>query len=67
LPKSVEEALEINRTTSTDFWRKAINKEMSCVKIAWKTDDGHTLQQVWEGKIPKFTGFQEMDAVSCSI
>jgi hypothetical protein len=37
LPHSVEEALEIDRVTGTDFWRKAINKEMAKVKIAWKT------------------------------
>jgi hypothetical protein len=49
---------------NTDFWRKAINKEMSRVKIAWKTDDGHTPQQVREGKVPKFTGFQE---IGCHI
>jgi hypothetical protein len=35
LPKSVKEALEIDRMTNTDFWRKAINKEMAKVKVAW--------------------------------
>jgi hypothetical protein len=64
LPKSVEEALEIDRTTNTDLWRKAINKEMSHVKIAWKANDGHTPQQVREGKVPEFTGFQE---IGCHI
>ena len=42
LPKTVEEALEIDRTTNTNFWRKSINKEMTKVKIAWATHDGHT-------------------------
>jgi hypothetical protein len=46
LPKTVEEALEIDRVTNTDFWRKAVNKEMAKVKIAWATHDGHTPQQV---------------------
>jgi hypothetical protein len=50
--------------TNTDFWRKAINKEMSRVKIAWKTDDNHTPQQVREGKVPEFMGFQE---IGCHI
>ena len=36
LPKSVKEALEIDRLTGTDLWAKAINKEMSCIKVAWK-------------------------------
>jgi hypothetical protein len=29
LPHSVEEALQIDEETGTDFWGKAINKEMS--------------------------------------
>jgi hypothetical protein len=65
LLKTVEEALEINRTMNMDFWRKAINKEMSGVKITWApTHDGHTPQQVWEGKVAKFIGFQE---IGCHI
>ena len=42
LPKYVKEALEIDRITGTDFWRKAINKEMSKVKVAWKADEHFT-------------------------
>ena len=33
LPHSVKEALEIDQATGTDFWRKALNKEMSKVKV----------------------------------
>jgi hypothetical protein len=40
-----EEALEIYKATDTDFWRKAVNKEMAKVKIAWKTNDGLIPQQ----------------------
>jgi hypothetical protein len=29
LLKTVKEALKIDRTTNTDFWRKAVNKEMA--------------------------------------
>jgi hypothetical protein len=29
LPKMVEEALEINKATNTDLWRKAVKKEMA--------------------------------------
>ena len=64
LPKTVEEALEIDRTMNTDFWQKAINKEMSRVKITWATHDGHTPQQVREGKVAEFIGFQE---IGCHI
>jgi hypothetical protein len=38
LPKTVAEALEIDKATDTDFWRKAVNNEMAKVKIAWKTN-----------------------------
>jgi hypothetical protein len=47
-----------------DFWRKAVNKEMAKVKIAWATHDGHTPQLLQEGKVPQFIGFQE---IGCHI
>jgi hypothetical protein len=64
LPKSVKEALEIDRTMNTDFWRKVINKEMAKVKVAWATHDECMLQQVREGNVPDLTGFQE---IGCHI
>uniref|UniRef100_A0A7S1YG99 Uncharacterized protein n=1 Tax=Grammatophora oceanica TaxID=210454 RepID=A0A7S1YG99_9STRA len=39
IPHSVDEALRIDEETGTDFWRKAINKEMSKAKVAWNPDD----------------------------
>jgi hypothetical protein len=65
LPKTVEEALDIDKATDTDFWRKAVNKEMANkVKIAWKTNDGLTPQQARQGKVPDLIGFQE---IGCHI
>jgi hypothetical protein len=64
LPKTVKEALEIDRTMNTDFWKRAINKEMAKVKVALKTHDGHTPQQLWEGKVAEFVGFKE---IGCHI
>jgi len=60
LPKSVSEALEIDRITGTDLWEKAINKEMSRVNVAWETHDGHTPEQVRAGEAPEITGYQEI-------
>jgi hypothetical protein len=60
----VEEALKIDRTTNTDLWRKAINKEMAKVKVAWKTHDANTPKEVRDGKVPELTGFQE---IGCHI
>ena len=56
--------MEIDQITNTDFWKKAINKEMAKVKIAWATHDAHTPQQVREGKVAEFIGFQE---IGCHI
>ena len=36
LPHTIEEALAIDRETGTDFWRKAIEKEMKNVMLAFK-------------------------------
>ena len=46
LPQYVKEALEIDRITGTDFWQKAINKEMSKVTVAWKADEKFTPEQI---------------------
>jgi hypothetical protein len=51
LPKAVKEALEIDKTMNTDLWRKAVNKEMAKVKIAWNTHDGFMPQQARQGKV----------------
>ena len=41
LPHSVQDALDIDARTNTDFWRKAIEKEMNNVRIAFKVcEDG---------------------------
>jgi hypothetical protein len=57
---SVEEALEIDRVMGTDHWRKALNKEMSKVKIALNAKDGVTLEDVRSGKVKDMIGFQEI-------
>ena len=51
IPKSVEEALEIDRITNTDFWRKAIEKEMQNVRVAFELLEGVTEEQMRTGKI----------------
>ena len=60
LPKTTEEALQIDKITGTDFWRKAINKEMSRVKIARKVDDRYTLSEARAASATAFVGFQEI-------
>ena len=60
LPKTVEEALAIDEETGTDFWRKALAKEMAKVKVAWKTADGVSPEQARSGKESTMIGFQEI-------
>jgi len=64
LPHSVEEALEIDRITGTDHWRRALNKEMQRVKVAWKVREGITPEDVRAGKVKDLVGFQE---IGCHI
>ena len=59
-PKTTKEALQIDNITGTDFWCKAINKEMSKAKIAWKVNDGHTPSEAREATTTAFVGFQEI-------
>jgi hypothetical protein len=60
IQKTVEEALGNDEETGTDFWRKALGKEMTKVKVAWKPVDGITPQQARTGKEPSMIGFQEI-------
>ena len=60
LPHSVKEALEIDQATGTDFWRKALNKEMSKVKVAWEAREGITPEDVRSGKVFDLIGYQEI-------
>jgi hypothetical protein len=64
LPKMVEEALEIDRASDTDFWKKAVNKEMAKVKITWKTHNGFTPRLALDGNVPDLIGFKE---IGCHI
>jgi hypothetical protein len=64
LPHSVEEALAIDRQTGTDHWQRALNKEMSKVKVAWNARDDITPNDVRSGKVKDMIGFQE---IGCHI
>ena len=60
LPKTVTEALAIDDETGTDFWRKALGKEMAKVKIAWTATDGVSPEQARTRKEPSMIGYQEI-------
>ena len=58
LPHSVEEALQIDEETGTDFWHKAIEKGMKNVRVAFERWDGGTKEEARDGK--KLVGYQEI-------
>jgi hypothetical protein len=58
VPKDVTQALTIDSKTGTDFWRKAIEKEMLNVTPAFCEWDG-TLDEACGGK--KLVGYQEIN------
>lgn len=55
LPKTVDEALRIDKETGTTFWRDAINKEMLNVRPAFRKWEGGTYDDH-----QKLVGYQEI-------
>jgi hypothetical protein len=61
LPHSMQEALQIDKETGTDFWWKAIQKEMKKVMIAFDYDESVTPQQIRDRLAKdRYVGFQEI-------
>ena len=60
LPKNAEEALRIDMETGTDFWTKAINKEMGKAKVSYEEVAGCTPEQARHGQVQELIGFQEI-------
>jgi hypothetical protein len=58
LPHTVEQALSIDKQMGTDFWLKAIEKEMKNVGVAFEIWDGGTIEDARSGK--KLVGYQEI-------
>ena len=57
----MQEALQIDKETGTDFWWKAIQKEMKKVMIAFEYDESLTPDQIREGLAKgSYVGFQEI-------
>jgi hypothetical protein len=50
LPHTVDEALALDRQAGTDFWQKAIDKEIAKVKIAWEVRENLSKEDCRAGK-----------------
>ena len=59
-PKTVEEAVVIDDEAGTDFWRNALGKDMTKVKISWTAAGGVSAEQARTGKEPSVIGYQEI-------
>lgn len=64
IPKTLKRALEIDQETGTDFWAKAIAKEMSRVKIAYEPKPDASPNDIRSGADKTFIGYQE---ISCHL
>ncbi|GAX25842.1 hypothetical protein FisN_6Hu120 [Fistulifera solaris] len=61
IPKTVKEALQIDEETGTDFWRRAIEKEMGKINAmgAFERWNGGTADDLRSGKV-KLPGYREI-------
>ncbi|KAL7548103.1 hypothetical protein ACHAWF_011393, partial [Thalassiosira exigua] len=63
-PKTPEEALRIDKEMGTDFWEKAMIKEVTKAKVSYELVDRCTPEEVLSDKVPALRGHQE---ISCHI
>ena len=59
LPHSVQEALQFDRESGTDFWWKAIQKETGKVEVALEFDESTSPEQIRQDKT-LYVGYQEI-------
>ena len=64
IPKTVAEALQIDRENGNTYWADAIAKEMGKAKIAYVHMEGVTPEDVRANKVDQLRGFQE---IKCHI
>ena len=58
LPHNAEEALQIDKETGTDFWARAMEKELRKVNVAWEARDDLDISDVRRGRA--LIGFTEI-------
>ena len=61
VPRSVEDAIAIDRRNSNRLWQDAIGKELPKVSVAWTTYGGkHSLEELRKGRAHDLVGYQEI-------
>eukprot|EP00984_Skeletonema_dohrnii_P018105 scaffold8364_cov75-Skeletonema_dohrnii-CCMP3373.AAC.1 len=64
VPKTVKEALDLDKQNGNTFWEDAIKKEMKNVRVSYRVHEDQTPEEVRHGKAKKLIGFTE---ISCRI
>ena len=64
LPKTVKEALELDKLNGNHLWENAMRKEMGKAEVAYEVVEGCTPEQVRDNKVPELRSFQE---IKCHI
>lgn len=64
VPKSVDEAIEIDKANGNTLWQDALAKEMKRVKVAFAKDDKYMPDDVRNNKAPEYRSFKE---ISCHM
>ena len=64
IPKTVAEALQVDKENGNTYWADAIAKEMGKAKVAYVPIDGVTPEEARANKVDQLRGFQE---IKCHI
>ena len=64
IPKTVAEALQLDKENGNTYWADAITKEMSKAKVAYVPVEGVTPEEVRSNRVDQLRGFQE---IKCHI
>ena len=63
-PNTVKETFSIDKEAGNYYWEKALNKDTSNIKFAWKRVDGFIPDQAISKSVKKVIGHQE---INCHI
>jgi hypothetical protein len=64
IPKTVAEALQLDKENGNTYWADAITKEMSKAEVAYVPIEGVTPKEVRSNRVDQLPGFQE---IKCHI
>ena len=60
LPKNMDEALRLDEANGNHYWEDAVKKEMGKVKVAYRTYEEHTPEEVRKNLASELRGYQEI-------